>query len=47
MWKAEEHGKQDRPEFAECSRRKKVDDDLFEVVKDETAVLNAHNDTRE
>lgn len=47
LWETEENSKQNWPEFAKGSGGKEVEDDFFEIVKDETTVFDTDDDTGE
>jgi hypothetical protein len=47
LWEAKEDGEHNCPEFAKSPGGKEVQDDFFEVVKDESTVFDADNDTGE
>ena len=47
MRKTEEDSEEDWPEFAKGPGREEIKDDLFEILKNKPAALNADGDARE
>jgi hypothetical protein len=47
LWETEEYREQNWPELAKGSGGQKINDNLFEVVIDESAIFDTYDNTRE